>query len=235
MFAASATTKDIEVSPKPEDTCSSLCFSPAAELLAATSWDGHLRIWEISPNGGTSAKTAVQLGQQAATNPPILCSAWSPDGSKVFGGGASPNGVMLDMQSGQSIPFAQHESQISQCAIAGMNSPPQMQNMLVTGSYDRTIKFWDIRQNSTQPVHTASVPERVYAMDLVGRLMVVGTAERHILIYDLNDPSKPFKTLPSPLKNQTRVISCFPDQSGFAVGSTEGRVGIQYVENNRQS
>jgi mRNA export factor len=30
-------------------------------------------------------------------------------------------------------------------------------------------------------------------MDVKGPLMVIGTAERHILIYDLNNPSTPFK------------------------------------------
>jgi len=38
------------------------------------------------------------------------------------------------------------------------------------------------------------------------------------------------KTIPSPLKWQTRVVSCFTDASGFAVGSIEGRCAIQYVE-----
>jgi len=34
----------------------------------------------------------------------------------------------------------------------------------------------------------------------------------------------------SPLKWQTRVVSCFPQGNGFAVGSIEGRVGIQYID-----
>lgn len=36
----------------------------------------------------------------------------------------------------------------------------------------------------------------------------------------------------SPLKWQTRVVSCFTasQNAGFAVGSIEGRVAIQYVE-----
>lgn len=60
--------------------------------------------------------------------------------------------------------------------------------------------------------------------------MVIGTAERHILIYNLNNPSTPYKTLESPMKWQTRVVSCFINSTGFAIGSIEGRVGIQYCE-----
>jgi hypothetical protein len=34
----------------------------------------------------------------------------------------------------------------------------------------------------------------------------------------------------SPLKHQTRIVACFPNATGFAIGSTEGRVGIQYLD-----
>ena len=35
---------------------------------------------------------------------------------------------------------------------------------------------------------------------------------------------------PSPLKYQTRAIARFKEANGYAIGSIEGRVGIQYVE-----
>ena len=74
------------------------------------------------------------------------------------------------------------------------------------------------------------MPERVYGLDVRGNLMVVGTAGRQLVIYDCSQPApREFGRKESPLKFQTRVVSCFPDQSGFAVGSIEGRVGIQYV------
>lgn len=67
-------------------------------------------------------------------------------------------------------------------------------------------------------------------MDVAYPLLVVGTAERHIQIFNLNQPTQAFKTLVSPLRYQTRVITCFPDGSGYAVGSVEGRVAIQHVD-----
>ncbi len=36
--------------------------------------------------------------------------------------------------------------------------------------------------------------------------------------------------MPSPLKWQTRVVACFPSANGFAIGSVEGRVAIQYID-----
>ena len=93
------------------------------------------------------------------------------------------------------------------------------------------MKYWDLR--SPQPLATVQLPERCYAMDAAGDLLVVGTAERHVLIFNLANPAAPFKTIQSPLKWQTRTISCFPGSNGFAIGSIEGRVGLQYVNSTK--
>jgi len=72
-------------------------------------------------------------------------------------------------------------------------------------------------------------------MDSVFPLLVAGTADRHVVIYNLNNPSTPFKQLTSPLKWQTRTIACFPGGNGYGIGSIEGRVAIQYVEDKDAS
>ncbi|EJT52149.1 hypothetical protein A1Q2_06918 [Trichosporon asahii var. asahii CBS 8904] len=49
-------------------------------------------------------------------------------------------------------------------------------------------------------------------------------------IYDLANPFTKYRQIESPLKWQTRVISCFPQSvggDGYAIGSIEGRIGIQ--------
>lgn len=102
------------------------------------------------------------------------------------------------------------------------------QDYVATGSWDKTVKFWDLK--GAQPVGTLQCQDRVYSMDVKDQLLVVATAERHINMINLNEPTKIYKTIVSPLKWQTRVVSCFTDASGFAVGSIEGRCAIQYVE-----
>ncbi len=100
--------------------------------------------------------------------------------------------------------------------------------MVATGSWDKTVKYWDLRQQ--QPAATVQVQERVYTMDVKDNLLVVGTADRYINVINLKEPTKLYKTIQSPLKWQTRVVSCFADSAGFAIGSIEGRCAIQYVE-----
>lgn len=65
--------------------------------------------------------------------------------------------------------------------------------------------------------------------------MVVGTAERKVFVFNLQNPATIHKTVDSPLKWQTRVVSCFQQANGWAIGSIEGRVGIQYVEDSQAS
>lgn len=100
--------------------------------------------------------------------------------------------------------------------------------MIATGSWDKSVRYWDLRQST--PVATLQCPERVYTMDIRDKLFVIGTAERHINIVNLDSPTTFFKTFTSPLKQQTRVVSCVLDATGFAVGSIEGRCAFQYVE-----
>lgn len=43
-------------------------------------------------------------------------------------------------------------------------------------------------------------------------LMVVGTADRNIIVFNLQNPGAEFKRIQSPLKFQTRCIATFPDK-----------------------
>ena len=74
---------DKAVGGSPGDAVSSLSFSPVAQLLAATSWDSTTTCWQVSPEGATTP------GEVNHHSQPILCSAWSADGSSLFSGMAS--------------------------------------------------------------------------------------------------------------------------------------------------
>lgn len=133
---------------------------------------------------------------------------------------------MLDLGSGQTTQIAAHDQPIRSVRIVDIAGQPGP--TLVTGSWDKTIKYWDLR--SPNPIASVDCQERVYTMDAKNKLLVVGTADRYINVINLDQPTKFYKTIQSPLKWQTRVVSCFTDASGFGVGSIEGRCAMQYVE-----
>ena len=81
----------------------------------------------------------------------------------------------------------------------------------MTGSWDKTVKFWDTR--SPNPIMTIDMGERVYAADVDYPMAVVGMAGRGLRIYNLEGQPKLFKQIDPPLKYQHRCISIFRDKN----------------------
>lgn len=154
------------------------------------------------------------------------------DGTKVAGAGADRSAKLLDLNANgaPAQTVSSHDAPIR--SIRFFNMPNANAPMLATGSWDKSVRYWDLRQQT--PAATLVCHDRVYAMDVKEQLLVIGTAEKHIHIVDLNAPTTIFETRDSPLKEQTRVVSCFIDASGFAVGSIEGRCGFQYIAQKDQ-
>ncbi|CDO56672.1 hypothetical protein DV113_003437 [Geotrichum candidum] len=211
---------DRALSNPPEDSVSDISFSPQADFLAVASWDSKVRIYEIAPTGESQGRAMFEH------QGPVLSARWSPDGTKVVSAGCDNAARLYDLQTQQSTQVAVHDAPIKSVRyvdIPGAGSP-----MIATASWDKTLKYWDTRQQ--QPISTVTLPERAYTMDTQKDLLVVGTAERHVCIFNLNNPGTIFKSTQSPLKWQTRVISCYPNGGAYAIGSIEGRCGIQYVD-----
>lgn len=230
FFGASNSTnqelqKDVQVQDGPEDSISELAFSPQAEFMAVSSWDRKTRIYELQQSGQTVGKALLEH------EAPVLSCCWSSDGSKVASAGADKAARLLDLNSPtQPQQIAVHEMPIK--SIRFVNGGPTGQ-LVVTGSWDKTLKYWDLRQQ--QPIGTVQLPDKCYSLDVKDSLLVAGTAERHIAIINLNNPTTIFKTIQSPLKQQTRVVTCFPNAVGFGVGSVEGRCAIQYIDDKDSS
>ncbi|GAA6007281.1 hypothetical protein JCM11491_003073 [Sporobolomyces phaffii] len=209
---------DAELVSPPSDTVSQLSFSPVADLLALSAWNGEVRIYQVGQNGMTEGKAGYVHECAAA-----LCVGWSSDGTKVFSGSSDHTAKIFDATTGQSAQFGMHDAPISRIEWINAGS-----GLVLTGSWDKSLRYWDLRARA--PALQVNLPERCYALSCVFPLLVVGTADRHIQVFDINQPTQPYKSLSSPLKMQTRSISCFPDAQGFSIGSVEGRVGVQYVD-----
>lgn len=140
---------------------------------------------------------------------------------------------MLDLnQSGAPAQQVAAHNEPIRCVKSFTSNGTQM---LVTGSWDKTLRYWDLRQQA--PVATMECKDKIYSMDLHegNNLLVVGTADRWIQIINLTNPTTSYKIIQSPLKWQTRVVTAFTDGTGFAVGSVEGRCAINYVEDKDQN
>lgn len=215
-------SKDVTLDSSLEDSVSELAWSPISNHLAATSWDSSLRVYDVSQSAMGEVKAHFSVPC------PALSCAWSPDGSKVVGAGADGSARLLDLASNNlnsAQQVAQHDAPVS--AVRMIQIPNSQSTIAVTGSWDRTVKYWDLRQST--PIGTLECPERVYAVEIHGSQLLIAMAGLHIGLVDLNQPTTISKALQSPLHQQTRTICWIPDGSGYAVGSIGGRCGVDYV------
>lgn len=135
------------------------------------------------------------------------------------------------------------------CFRCSLSSSLCCADVLITGSWDQSLRFWDPR-SQTADVSTHALPERVYNMDLVHHTLVVAMASRLFHIYDVRNMSEPAQTRESSLKFMTRSLACMADgqgaspvcvlsvflvstlhaRQGYAIGSVEGRIGVEYFD-----
>ena len=83
-------------------------------------------------------------------------------------------------------------------------------------------QYWDVR--TPTPISTVTLPERCYTVDVAYPLMVVGTAERHIQIFNLSQPTTAFKVSPHEAVTLNFLITSHCIDDGFAIEvANEGR------------
>eukprot|EP00927_Polykrikos_kofoidii_P024518 TRINITY_DN2228_c0_g2_i1.p1 TRINITY_DN2228_c0_g2~~TRINITY_DN2228_c0_g2_i1.p1 ORF type:complete len:361 (+),score=61.06 TRINITY_DN2228_c0_g2_i1:213-1295(+) len=219
------TNQSAEVPQCGDDSISSIAWSPAQNIFAAGCWDKQVRIWEVTPQ---AIAPRLAYSHQA----PVLCVAFSKDGQRVVSGGADNKVKMKMLSTQQEMDIGSHTAAVKEVAVV------DDMNMIISGSYDKTLKFWNGQQPT--PVATLNLPERVYSMDVKYPLLVVALAgpQRQISVYNLQSIQQnpnPYKQLQSVLNLQTRCVSCFPDKTGYAVGSIEGRVSIAHIEDTSKN
>lgn len=219
----SGPNNDFVVSDSPSETVSSLGFNNNGNLLVAGSWDNNVRIYEVQHNASQNmVATRAKTMMKDTHKQPILDCCFASDGATVYTASCDGTAKAWHLGSDQCIQIAQHDAPIKSIAHI-----PEM-NAIVTGSWDKTLRYWDHRQ--PKEIAKVQLPERVYSMDVRHPLLVCGLAERKMMVFDLRNPQAPFKQFDSALKMQTRCVAAFPNKAGFAYGSIEGRVAVTHVD-----
>ncbi|KAJ7417118.1 mRNA export factor [Willisornis vidua] len=211
--------KDIEVTSPPDDSISCLAFSPPTlpgNFLIAGSWanDGEIpggNSWEGRQMWACFLTVVFDLlagGLQQAASAQL----------RVQGSVQDSMVRCWEVQdNGQTIPKAQqmHTGPVLDACWSDDGSK------VFTASCDKTAKMWDL--NSNQAIQIAQVHP----------MAAVATAERGLIVYQLENQPSEFRRIESPLKHQHRCVAIFKDKvnkpTGFALGSIEGRVAIHYI------
>jgi cell cycle arrest protein BUB3 len=181
-------------------------FNPWNEdILAISTWEGQIECFNA---------TDGRPVQSPATVPsPQLAVEWL-DRSQYASGGA--DGIVYI----NGIRTGTHDSPIS--SLSFIPGGP----LLVSGSWDGTVKFWDPRTQKS--VHSSSVRTKVLCIANNGESKVVcaGT-ERALVTFEIRNLQAPELSETS-FSYRTRSIAA--NRTQLAVGACEGRVAISYFD-----
>ncbi|KAK4143824.1 WD40-repeat-containing domain protein, partial [Dichotomopilus funicola] len=205
----------------PKDTISALRWSPTADHLAASSWDGQAYIYDVTNSACTAsikALTSIPVGT------PVLDCDFSTDGCLVAAAGSDNAIHVMDLQSGETRKLEAHTLPVR--AVRFFPRPWVNNHLLASASWDKTVLYWDLRQ--PKPIGVFQLPDRVFAMDVAESLLAAATADRHIHFVDLGNPTQPRLSHESPLKYHTASISVSRDGCHAAVGGVDGRAAAYH-------
>ena len=94
----------------PNDTVSSIAWSPKRDMLASTSWDNTVRVWSVqfSNNGGVRSKAVSGMRHKL----PALCCCWNSSGGVVFSAGCTNMAMAWDLRQNKKTTVAKHDAPI---------------------------------------------------------------------------------------------------------------------------
>jgi len=203
-----------ELADPPKDGISAIKFAPEHNLLLVSSWNAEVRMYDVLVNARRATYTH---------NAAVLDTCWGADQNRCFSGSIDRTVKTFDFGSSTDTVLGEHDKAVK--AVCWQKDL----GCCVSGSWDKTIKVWDVRQGS-KCVATATLPDKVFTMSITSNRIVVGTSNRHVWVYDYRNLSQPEQKRESALKFQTRSLRCFPNGSGYAMSSIEGRVAMEYFD-----
>ncbi|RSH76665.1 uncharacterized protein EHS24_005412 [Apiotrichum porosum] len=210
----------------PADGIAALAWSADSSRLLVASWDSTIQLHTV-----TTPPSAPQIFSHPR---PVLAVTFGSSPDIAYSGGLDKRIREWDFKTGECRVIGKHDD-----AISAMAWIPE-HNILVTGSWDKSIKIWD--PSAAEPLRsTSSLPERVYNLcytPATGRILV-SMAHRHVSVYaayELSNASqegrdaKADHTRESALKMLTRSVACMADGKGWASASIEGRIAVEYFD-----
>ena len=229
-------SQHITLPEAPGDSISCLRFASGpgrgpggAHLLAASAWDGTVRVWSVPQHGQGAPKHLVTYTHAR----PALCACWDSQYADVYSGGADDAVRSLNVETETLSELGRHRAPVSCVAT---DASEELRSIVVSASWDKSAAVWDVR--TPKKVHELPLPERAYTLSLRYPDALLGTANPgELLLFDLRKmpPVPKLCHQKEELKKHPMRSAClFPaglyaGGSGFCCGTYDGRVGVNFA------
>lgn len=199
-----------ELWPVPGDGVTNLRFSDHSDSLLVSSWDSKLRLYDVASH---TVKAVFEY-------PGPVFDGCFHDDTSGYSACADNSLSRFDFNTGSESILGLHNGPI--CSLEYSPATGQV----ISGSWDKTLRCWDARSSSL--AGTYAQPGEVTCMSLLGHRLVVATKGRHVLHYDVRKMSEAEQSAQTHPRFQTRSVCCFPDGTGYAMGSIDSRVILDW-------
>lgn len=185
---------DVMLREAPFDTITRLKFSPTQnDLLACASWDSSVSVFKIDDH------LNEQLGSKINVNGCVFDLDWVPGSNSMVMGSSSGVIYTYDVMANSCQEFARHSGPVKAVKSCGEYNS----NMFISGSYDGTVKMWDLRSKIC--LTSINAPGKVYDLDVCKSGFGFITSEKEIVVYRFNDTNrhvlrKKVETSPFPVR-----------------------------------
>ncbi|KAI9294755.1 WD40 repeat-like protein [Neoconidiobolus thromboides FSU 785] len=200
----------------PKDQTTSLHYNTGDETkLIATSLDKSLYIYNAFHRN---------LLIRHRTSTPLL-SACTLKGN-IYTGGADNKIRTHDLHCNTFQEFGAHSNKVSCIASSDFGG------RLISGSWDKCIKIWDA--NKEDPcIASLDTKSNIYAMDIKGHLIAIGTSGERIKMYDSrNLKMGALMNFVANVTTPIKSIKISEDKKCIYVGSSNGIMSKEHLKNH---
>ncbi|CAN8074286.1 unnamed protein product [Agarophyton chilense] len=212
----------LAMDPAPQDAISRVTFGPNnSSLILVSSWAGTVAIYDV---------TTCTLKRETNLNSVVLDSTWVNDSMVTAGAldGTVALGIVRE-HTLESRTLGLHAD-----GVRAVSCLPD-HGLIASGGWDSRLMLWDVRVNDR--LASIDAGGKVYGSAPCGQHGIAFiTSNLQIRLIDTRNPSQfLYDVVPNTLSYQLRGISSSRDGKKIVVGSTEGRVAVEYIDDPPRS
>lgn len=217
--------------PPTTDLISAVKFTPrpSLPLLLTSTWDGDVSLYNTDT---LTQLTTIRNDDSAA----VLDIEWDEHGRNCFLGDINGDVKLIDLENCKSSPMGKGINQQQQHSM-GVKCLKWFQGRLCSGSWDQTVRFWDVNQsnNSSDPMRDViRLKEKVISMDSYDTKLVIACTGSTNYIYDIRNLQAPLEQHIAPSTRQRRRIKCLPTGEGYIQSTIDSRCYVEFFESPQE-